>query len=528
MPTNAQIRVDRGIKYRCYLVCFLALLLSVSSANVSKVGLFLLLLFAPLMTVHRFRARWDTAHGRHLLWLLLALAGAIGIVSSSYDLIRLVCFLLSLLFWAIYLCYRICGPQDVPVKDIFIMVFEALFSDPFAFFIPNSADDLETRKSRIAKWAYMGYILAAVLVVLVLLLIQANKHIADILLAAGSFAAVRAPLLISCTVLALFPAAVIYSFVTQLKAVTISHEFGEADAVSNNEEVDYAARNFPWSGVCVLFISANWFLMIVEIFYTWYLGENPLAQDYRFYDIFVIYTMIFLSMAVMLYQAFISERVNRMLFIMLGLSDVGLTMIVCFRLYAYVKFHGLWADRCLFAIVLLLCSTTLFCMLVFSYRQPVRFIQSTGTIIAILLTVLLILPKGFVLTEVNTSIFLHKYHTQQLSCQTAMDEGVATELSEDDLRLDLMEYYGIDGVPALCRLTGIEDITIYGQPLGAYTRNAILDCLCVDLGLTRSGNDMDDVTAVLRAAADIPRYRLPSAYSVALRCLELIRSRYSE
>ena len=289
----------------------------------------------------------------------------------------------------------------------------------------------------------MGYILAAVLVALILLLIQANEHIAGILLAASSFAAVRAPLLISCMVLALFPAAVIYSFVTQLKAVAKSYEsyrFGEADAVSNDVEVDPAARNFPWFGVCVLLILANWFLMIVEIFYTWYLGENPLAQDYRFYDIFVIYTMIFLSMAVMLYQIFASERVNRMLFIMLVLSDAGLTVIVCFRLYAYVKFHGLWADRGLFVITLLLCSTVLFCTLFFSCRQPVQFIQSTGTVVAILLAVLLILPKGFVLTEVNTSIFLHKYHTQQLSCQTAVDEGAAAELSEDDLRLDLIEY----------------------------------------------------------------------------------------
>ena len=527
MPTTTPT-TNRGIKYRCYLVCFLALLLSVSSANVSRAGLFLLLIFAPLMTVYRFRNRWIAAPGRHLLWLLLALGGAVGIVSSSHNLIRLACFLFSLLFWAVYLCCRICGQQAMPVKDICMIVLEALFSDPFAFFIPNSADDMETRKSRIAKWVYMGYILAAVLVVLILLLIQANGHIADILLAASNFTAVRAPLLISCMVLALFPAAVIYSFVTQLESVAISYGIGGVSTVSTSGEVDPAARNFPWFGMCVLLILANWFLMIVEIFYTWYLGENPLAQDYRFYDIFVIYTMIFLSMAVMLYQTFASERVNRMLFVMLGLSDAGLTVIVCFRLYAYVKFHGLWADRCLFVITLLLCSTALFCMLVFSYRQPVQFIQSTGAVIAILLAVLLVLPKGFVLTEVNTSIFLHKYHTQQLSCQTAMDEGTAAELSEDDLRLDLIEYYGIDGVPALCRLTGIEDVTIYGQPLGAYARNAILDCLCKDLGLIRSGNDTDDVTTVLRAAADIPRYRLPSAYSMALQCLESICSRYSE
>lgn len=109
-----------------------------------------------------------------------------------------------------------------------------------------------------------------------------------------------------------------------------------------------------------------------------------------------------------------------------------------------------------------------------------------------------------------------------------MAEGTAAELSEDDLRLDLMEYYGIDGVSALCRLTNIEDVTIHGQTLGTYARNVILDCFCKDLGLTRSGNDTDDVTAVLRAAADIPRYRLPSAYSIALRCLESICSRYSE
>ena len=528
MPANAQIRIDRGIKYRCYLVCFLALLLSVSSANVSRAGLFLLLIFAPLMAAYRFRNWWPAAPGQHLLWLLLALGGAVGVVSSGHDLMRLACFLFSLLFWAGYLCCRICDWQVVSVKDTCMIVFEALFSDPVAFFIPNPTDDPKARKSTIAKWVYMGYILAAVLVVLILLLIQANEHIADILLAASSLAVVRAPLLISCMVLALFPAAMIYSFVTQLEAVAKSYDFGGTSAVSADGEVDPATRNFPWFGMCVLIITANWFLMIVEILYTWYLRENPLAQDYGFYDIFVIYTMIFLSMAVMLYQIFASERVNRLLFVMLGLSDAGLIVIVCFRLYAYVKFHGLWVDRSFFVITLFLCTTAFFCMLVFPYRQPVQFIQSTGAVIAVLLVVLLILPKGFVLTEVNTSIFLHKYHTLQLGCQTAMAEGTAAELSEDDLRLDLMEYYGIDGVPALCRLTNIEDVTIHGQTLGTYARNAILDCFCKDLGLTRSGNDTDDVTAVLRAAADIPRYRLPSAYSIALRCLESICSRYSE
>lgn len=527
-PTNVKINVDRNIKYRCYLVCVLAFLLSVSSANVSRVGLFFLLLFAPLMTVHRLRNRWIAVPGRHLLWLLLALAGAVGIVSSGYDLIRLVCFLLSLLFWAIYLCCRTCGQQVVPFKDICLMVFEALFSDPYAFFIPNSTEDLETRKSRIAKWIFKGYILAAVFVALLLLLTEANENIIGILQAVGSFVVVRAPLLISCMALALFPAAVIYSFVTKIESVTTSYGHGAFDAGSTSGEADPADKNFPWCGVYVLVIIANWFLVIVEIFYTWYLSENPLAQDYNFYDVFIIFTLIFLSMAVMLHQTFVSKRVNRMLFVMLGLSDIGLIVIAGFRLCVYIKFHGLWADRVLLVVALMLCLMELLCILSFSYRQPWLFVQRAGSAAAISLAVLLILPKGFVLTEINASIFLHKYYNQQLNGQVAGTEGTVAELSEDDLHLELMEYYGIDGVPALVRLSGIEDVTIHGQALSVYARSVILDCFCADLGLTRSGNDADDVTAVLRVTTDIPRYRLPSAYSMARRCLESISSRYSE
>lgn len=368
MPTT--IPIDKGVKFRCYLICLLAFLLSVSPVNISRVGLFLLLLFAPLMAVYRLHVPRGAAMGWHFLLLLLALSGAVGVVSSGHNLIRLASFLFSLLFWALYLCCRICG-QVVPVKTICMIVLEALFSCPAAFFIPNSEDAPEARKIKITKWIYMGYILIGVLVTLVLLLVQANKHISDILLAAGNLVAPRIPLLISCIVLALFPAAVIYSF-----------------------------------------------------------------------------------------------------------------------------------------------------MLIFPFRRPGHLIQRIGSVIAILLSVLLVLPKGFVLTEVNTSIFLHKYYTHQLSAQMAEAEGTTVEFATDDLRLDLIEYYGIDGIPALARLTGIEDITIQGQTLGTYAKKAILDCLCADLELPRSENDDDDMTAVLRTAAFVSRYRLPSAHLMALQCLK--------
>ena len=516
MPTT--IPIDKGVKFRCYLICLLAFLLSVSPVNISRVGLFLLLLFAPLMAVYRLHVPRGAAMGWHFLLLLLALSGAVGVVSSGHNLIRLASFF-SLRFWALYLCCRVCG-QVVPVKTICMIVLEALFSCPAAFFIPNSEDAPEARKIKITKWIYMGYILIGVLVTLVLLLVQANKHISDILLAAGNLVAPRIPLLISCIVLALFPAAVIYSFITQLEPMTKLYGLGTSAIASTDKTLFLFDGNFPWSGVCVLFVVANWSLLIVEIFYTWYLGENPLAQDYHFYDIFIIYTLILLGMAVMLYRALTSEQVNRALFVMLGLSDVGLTVIACCRLYAYVKFHGLWADRVFLATALLLYSATLLCMLIFPFRWPGYLIQRIGSVIAILLSVLLVLPKGFVLTEVNTSIFLHKYYTHQLSAQMAEAEGTTVEFATDDLRLDLIEYYGIDGIPALARLTGIEDITIQGQTLGTYAKKAILDCLCADLELPRSENDDDDMTAVLRTAAFVSRYRLPSAHLMALQCLK--------
>lgn len=518
MPTT--ISIDKGVKFRCYLICFLAFLLSVSPVNISRVGLLLLLLFAPLMAVYRLHVPRGAAMGWHFLLLLLALSGAVGVVSSGHDLIRLASFLFSLLFWAFYLCCRVCGQQTVPVKTICMIVLEALFSCPAAFFIPNSENVPEARKNRITRWIYMGYILITVLVILVLLLVQANKHISDILLAAGNLVAPRIPLLISCMVLALFPAAVIYSFITQLESITKLYGLDTSITTSSDKTLLPSDGNFPWSGVCVLFVVANWFLLIVEIFYTWYLGENPLAHDYHFYDIFIIYTLILLGMAVMLYRVFIAEHVNKILFVMLGLSDVGLTVIACFRLYAYIKFHGLWTDRVLLATALLLWSATLLCVLLFPFRRPGQLIQRTGSVIAILLSVLFVLPKGFVLTEVNTSIFLHKYNTHQLSAQMAEAKGTTAELSADDLRLDLIEYYGIDGIPALSRLSGIDDITVQGQTLGTYAKKAILDCLCADLKLPRSGNDDNDITTVIQAASFVPRYRLPSAYLMAIQCLK--------
>lgn len=514
--------IDKGIKFRCYLACFLAFLLSVAPVNISRVGLLLLLLFAPLAASYRLHIPRGAAVGWHFLLLSLALSGAVGVVSGGHGVVRLAFFWLSLIFWALYLCRRVCGRQAVSTKTICMIVVEALFSCPAAFFTPSPEEAPETRKIRTAKWIYRGYILLTVLVALVLLLVQANEHIAGILLAAGNLVAPRIPLLISCMVLALFPAAVIYSFITQLEPMTKLYGLDAPVTASTDKTFFFSDGNFPWFGVCVLFIVANWFLLMVEIFYTWYLGKNPLAQDYHFYDIFIIYMLILLGMAVMLYWAFVSKQVNRMLFVMLGLSDVGLTVVACFRLYAYVKLHGFWADRVLLATALLFCLATLLCMLIFPFRRSEQLIQRMGCVVAILLCALFVIPKGFALTEVNTLIFLHKYTTHQLSAQAAETEETATELSADDLRLDLIEYYGIDGVPALTQLTGIGDITIQGQTLGAYARKAILDCLCADLKLPRSENDDNDVAAIRLTAATVPRYRLPSAYMMALQCLKSI------
>ena len=118
------------------------------------------------------------------------------------------------------------------------------------------------------------------------------------------------------------------------------------------------------------------------------------------------------------------------------------------------------------------------------------------------------------------------YHMSQLDGQRGMGEE-PVELTDHDLRLDLMENCGINGIPALTRLVEIEDVTTAeGQTLGLHVQDAILNCLCDDLGLTRTGDNQNDLKAVFEASDNIPRYRLPTSYSWTLSRLNDVKNAF--
>lgn len=515
---NAPFRPYYGhLKIWCYLVCLLAVLLTVSPDHIGRPGLCVLLLFAPLGAVRWLRQPETGAAGRHLLWLVLALGWAVGVLTCGGGPASAGCLCVSLLFWAVYLCRRVYSQCRTP-KDIFTAVFQALLYDPCAFFAPDPAVSRKTRRRHLAWWGYAAYIIMAALLLLLLLIIQAESRIDGILRAAAGFICDSAHLIVSCLVVAVFPASLIYSFLCGLKAVPAVY-------LSPNRA---SGRRWNYFGdqlcamLCGLFIGVDCFFLAVEVYYCVVLHQPQPLQEDGLFDVLAVLLVIFIGLGLLYCRATRPRRHPSKLSVMLGVSTLGLTIFTGLRLHLYVMSYGLWAERAFFSVVLLFFALPLLGLLLLAYWGRRWFFRTTASVLAILLTLLIAIPEGVVLTQVNAAVFLNKYQAQELDGQSGED----IELSERDLRVDLMESYGIDGIPALTSLTGITDVTVDGQTLGLHVQNAILDCLCSDLGLTRTGDNQADLNMVCSAAYRSSRYRLPTTYAWVLRELERVKSHF--
>lgn len=513
-------RNSKQLKIRCYLVCLLALLLTLSPAYICQTGLCILLVFPPLAAVRWLRSAGTSVTKGHLLWLLLALGWSAGVLASGGGLACAVCFCISLLCWAIYLCY--CAQQGSAQSRIVVIAFQAVFYNPWAFFEPDPSISQDKRRRRLARLTYVAYILVVMLVLLALLLIQADSHIDEILRVVIGFVLERAPLIISCLGLALFPAALIYSFLFGLKTMS-RLSFNPAQVPSVRKGF---LETLPWPMLCGLFTVTNCFFVLVEIyFYVIQREPLPLRTD-GLYDVLAVILMIFIGLAAIFYQITLPRRTPSKVSIVLGVSLFGLIIAASVRLLPYIMYYGLWNERALFSVILLILALPLLCLMFFSGRPSRWLFRSMTTVLCVFLTILIAIPNGVVLTQVNAAIFLYKYNTQKLDGQSDADTELPLELADHDLRLDLIEGYGINGIPALLSLIEIDQVTVEGETLGRHVQNAVLDCLCSDLNLARTEDNQKDINAVLYAADYIPRYRLPTSYAWALELLKRVKSTF--
>lgn len=505
---------SKQLKIRCYLVCLLALLLTLSPAYICQTGLSILLVFPPLAAAHWLRSGKTSVTKGHLLWLLLALGWSAGVMACGNGLACAVCFCISLLCWAIYLCY--CAQQGSTQSKIVVIAFQAVFYNPWAFFEPDPSIRQDKRRRRLARLTYVVYVFVVLLVLLVLLLIQADRHIDEVLRVVIGFALERAPLIMSCLVLALFPAALIYSFLFELKTMS-SLSFDSAQAPSVRKGV---LETLPWPKLCGMFTVINCVFMLLEIYFYVIQRESlPLRTD-GLYDVLAVILIIFIGFAAICYQITLPRRTPSKSSIMLGISLFGLIIVASVRLFPYIMYYGLWNERALFSVILLILALTLMCLTFFSGRTSRWFFRSMTAALSVFLTVLIAIPNGVVLTQVNAAIFLYKYNTQKLDGQSNAETGLPLELTDHDLRLDLMEGYGINGIPALLSLVEIDQVTVDGETLGRHVQDAVLDYLCYDLDLMRTEDNQKDVNAVIYAADHSPRYRLYISYVWALELLK--------
>lgn len=503
-------------KLRCYLVCLLALLLTLSPKFICQAGLCILLVFSGLAAARSLQSAQTPAGRKHLLWLLLALGWAAGVLASGGDfLVCALCFFASLLCWGVYLGRCAYAHQDKTLVEIFAIVFQATFYDPWAFFDPPPSYTPDKRKRWMARIAYVAYILATVLVLLILLLIQAESRMDRVLRFAFGFVQEKAPLILSCLVLALFPAMLVYSFLSKLNKVSLSVPL-HCPSVRKESFL----KTLPWSILCIVLTAFNWLFLLVVLYYYVILNEPVALRADGLYDVLAVFILIFIGLIVTCYWSTRPRRTSSKASVALGISLFGLILFASFRLFTYVMYYGLWSERALFSVILLAFTLPLLCLTFFSGQTFRRFFHCLVSLLSIFLITLIIIPRGVILTQANAAIFLYKYHTHSLDGQSDVDAELPLELASHDLRLDLMKDYGVNGIPALLCLVNIDDVTVDGEPLGHCVQDLVLDCLCIDLGLSRTGDNQRDFNAVCSTADQIPRYRIPTIYAWAFQQLK--------
>lgn len=505
-------------KYKCYFVCFLMVLFSVSPFYIARLGMAVVLFFSSLSAVRLIQKNYTRIIAVHLLWLLLAVAATIAIAFSSSWLACLLYAFASLLCWSIYLSCRAFDAQSMTMKRILFGCFVALLIAPDAFFC-NFSDDKERQKQRFARNISLIFILAVIFVLLLLLLVAADERFFGIILSSGNFVLSRLYLLSSCAALALFPAAVLYGFLITLGSDTVPQVIFKEEEQKEHARVTPCSLEFSWEKISLLLTVVNCFFCVMELGFSVYLIEKSASPDYNFCNIVAVLLLVLAGLVCLFLQLNFSKSPNRLLVIALEVSDMMAALVAAYWLWHYIYMRGLWEERTFLVLSLLVCISVLLCSLFYSKKGMEYFMGRTAVVGAVLVAVLLIIPKGFFITQINVSIFLHKYQTHQMTGQRKEEIAGPAVLSADDLRLELLTGYGMDAVPAMLRLSTIEDVTVEGQTLGAYARNFVLDCICDDLGLQRTGNDVDDISVILRAAAGEPRYRLPSDYCLALERL---------
>lgn len=292
---------------------------------------------------------------------------------------------------------------------------------------------------------------------------------------------------------------------------------------TQSQFVTQAIPKILWGQLVLLVIAANWFLLIVELYYIVYLKDVP-PDSYRFYDIFALLLLLYISAVFLYFLSRSQENLTLMKCVSLSISGIGLVILACWRLGVYIYYHGLWNDRIVFCLVLLL-NIPFFLQALISCSTE-DLIRCASRAFIILFAAALIIPQGLFLTQVNTQLFIHKYRTQQLAAQRTENWTVPIVLTDDDLHLDHIEGYGIEAVPALTWLVEIEDVTYQNQTVGQYARSSILNCLCEDLKLSRTQDDAADLISIYSVYSDIPRYRLPTRSALALEYLSRVKDAF--
>lgn len=513
--TNTCRSSPKQQKLRCYLMCLLALLLTLSPFFICRIGLCILLVFSGLAATRYLRPAQVSVAKTHLLWLLLALGWTAGVLASGDILVCALCFCVSLLCWGVYLSYCAYAQQNKTLIEILAIAFQAVFYDPWAFFDPLPSFTPNKRKYWLAQLVYVAYILAAVLVLLILLLFQAESRMYEILRITLYFAQERAPLILSCLVLALFPAALAYSFLTKLKEMS---SLALPPSLSWRKEDN--SETPLWPRLCIMLTLVNWLFLLVELFYYVILNEPSDLRTDGLYDVLAIFILIFIGLTVSCCWFTHPGRTSSKNSVALGISLLGLVLFAGFRLFSYIMYYGLWNERAILSVVLLVFALPLLYLMFPSNRAPHRFSHGLISLLAVFLTIPIMIPSGVILSQVNATIFLYKYHTNSLDGQSNLSAELPLELADHDLCLNLMEGCGINGIPALLRLANIDNVTVRGEPLDRRVQDAILNCLCSDLGLPRTGDNQKDFDVVCSAANQMPRYRLPTSYAWALERLK--------
>lgn len=412
------------------------------------------------------------------LSLILTTVSGIAYIAGQNYLLKSVLFWFMIVGGIIYL-YRVCYPDTLSwnyIKQMFEDTVYLLLSSFVDIWRVKKRNDEKIRDRKI----HAGLIGAIVVVVgiLIPLYALADIHFREILKITINKIIEVAPILSACIVFGFIPAMFNYSFVKGLYTDVVLENPRRDTSIPNREKPGFYFNETTLKIIALLALLVNTIFVIIQIVYL----MDPLQYNLNIEDsyrmdgmlplaIAVIVNIIVIGICVLLTKRDKETKLHLLVFWDI-LSTIAISISILYRYYWKVTRYGIRSLEVISGLLLIVTFILLLLSLTVLIKRNTEIMPLAIRWISIAFVVSSLIPSEYLISQINVSVFLHKYN----------QETANVSLSQKDIDLEYLAGFKYQAIPAMARLNYIDNT--YGETgisVGEKTRKYMIEILKKDL-----------------------------------------------